>query len=1426
MSGQIFPAVGTAPGPDRRPLIAAVIVFLFAAAAAWGLVRQSEQSRLHEQRAHISDLADNHANAIQSNTQRALSATYALAALVRQGKGSIPNFDETAHEMLAYYPGAASLQLAPGGIIKHVVPLAGNEKAVGHNLLQDPARDKEAFRARDTGQLTLAGPFKLIQGGLGAVGRLPVLLDDNAGQPQFWGFTTVLIRFPEALQNAGLEQLSAQGLGYELWRIHPDSGQKQTIAASAAVTLIDPVTRAVTMPNGNWTLSVAPLKGWSQPLGLALKAILGLLFSLMLGYLTKLLLDLKAHKRHLEALVQRRTAEISAAQAKLQATFNAIPDLVWLKDMQGVYQDCNPMFERFFGAPKTAIVGHTDYDFVTPQQANQFREQDRLAIAADGDHINEEWLTFASDGRHGLFETTKSPVRDASGQLVGVLGIAHDITERRAAVTKIERLSQIYAALSQCNQAIVRCTNETELFAQICHDVVEFGGMKMAWIGTYDRASQAVTPVARYGAGLDYVQGIRISGNGSDPHGRGPTGIAIRERQPVWIQDFQNDLRMAPWHERGAPFGWGSTAALPLQLKGNVVAVFSLYAKETHAFDEAVRRLLLEMADDISYALDGFAREAERQRAVAALRASEERYRALIEWTPEAIIVYGADKILYVNPAAIKLFGASEAQDLLHKSIPDLVHPDFLEEQLAHMKRLTDPSVVVPAVESRFFKLDGTPIDVEVQGTLIVYAGQSAIHVAVRDITERKQAQEKLHLAASVFTHAREGIMITDTQGTIVDVNNAFSEITGYGRDEALGRNPRLLSSGRQNKEYYANMWRTLLEQGHWYGEVWNRRKNGEVYAGMQTISTVLDDRGQPRNYVALFSDITVLKEHQRQLEHIAHYDALTNLPNRVLLAQSLQQGMAQALRHQQLLAVAFLDLDGFKAINDTYGHAAGDQLLIAVASRMKQALREGDSLGRLGGDEFVAVLPGLTEIEASQEIITRLLTAAAQPVQFGEHFLQVSASLGLTFYPQANEIDADQLLRQADQAMYQAKLSGKNRFHLFDAEHDRSLRGHHESLGRIRVAMSAGEFVLHYQPKVNMRTGAVIGVEALIRWQHPEQGLLSPSAFLPVIEDHPLAVELGEWVIATALTQIESWKISGLDIPVSVNIGARQLQQTHFVARLQVLLAAHPQVRAGDLELEVLETSALEELVHVARVIEACREIGVTFALDDFGTGYSSLTYLKRLAVNQLKIDQSFVHDMLDDPDDLAILEGVIGLANAFQRQVIAEGVETIAHGTMLLQFGCELGQGFGIARPMPARELPAWAAAWRPDPAWLNRSLVSRDDLALLIASVEHRAWTIAVTSHLQGERDSPPQLDHSKCRFGQWLQVEGRAHHAARAAFPVVEALHEEVHGLATQLCELRAGGAGPQALARMGEFTALHHALLDNLQSLMLEGRPVV
>ncbi len=802
-------------------------------------------------------------------------------------------------------------------------------------------------------------------------------------------------------------------------------------------------------------------------------------------------------------------------------------------------------------------------------------------------------------------------------------------------------------------------------------------------------------------------------------------------------------------------------------------------------------------------------------------QACEAKYRRLVENLAPNYFFYANDEkgvFTFVSESIASILGWTPEEFLVHYEETVTDHPindEIAARNAAGFAGIRQPPGIVVARHKdgreRWLETTEFPLFDE-HGKVVALEG------VARDITELKLAEARLQLAASVFTSAREGIMITDAGGSIIDVNQTFAAITGYARDEVLGRNPRMLKSGRHGPDFYVDMWHRLLEDSHWQGEVWNRRKNGEDYAQSLVISAVRDSRGRVEHYVALFSDITAQKHYQRQLEHVAHYDALTGLPNRTLLADRIHQAMTQTLRRDLKLVVAYLDLDGFKAINDQHGHDVGDQLLTTVATRLKSALREGDTIARLGGDEFVAVFIDLPDVQACIPLILRLLAAAAQSVQVNGVALRVSGSIGVTVFPQAEEVGADQLLRQADQAMYQAKLSGKNRYHIFDAKQDQTARGHHESLARIRRGLEEGEFILHYQPKVNLRSGEVVGAEALIRWQHPERGLLSPAAFLADVEGYPLDVELGEWVLDAALAQIEAWQARGIDLPVSVNVSAHHLQQKDFAARLRARLANHPEVKRGRLELEVLETSALEDMAHVSSLIASCAEMGVGFALDDFGTGYSSLTYLRRLPGHVLKIDQSFVRDMLDDPEDLAILEGVLGLAVAFGRKAIAEGMETRAHGEMLLLLGCELAQGHGIARPMPGEALPAWIEAWRPDPAWQALSAVSREDLPLIYAAVEHRAWLGAVEAHLRGEREQPPP-DQGARRLGAWLEGNGAARFGGQPGFEAIMSQILRLHALAAELLVLKGDGRGQEALEQAGELAALRDTLLAQLMRLL-------
>jgi diguanylate cyclase (GGDEF)-like protein/PAS domain S-box-containing protein len=678
-----------------------------------------------------------------------------------------------------------------------------------------------------------------------------------------------------------------------------------------------------------------------------------------------------------------------------------------------------------------------------------------------------------------------------------------------------------------------------------------------------------------------------------------------------------------------------------------------------------------------------------------------ENLRAIVDSEPACVMVLGEHgALLEINASGLALFGAAKAGELIGHSLLDWLVPEQREAFLQFHARVCAGQA--ETLQFEVVNFEGRRKWVESHSVpLCGDYGGCAAHLSITlDITQRLEAENRLRLAARVFTESTEGIFITDAQGIIVDVNESYCALTGYPREEAIGQAPRLFQAEIQDAEFHAQMWEALKRDGHWRGEVWNRKKSGELYAEKQNISAVHDAEGQATHYVAIFSDITQTKKHQQHIEHLAYYDALTQLPNRVLLADRLQLALSQAQRSGEWLAVGYLDLDDFKPVNDTYGHKTGDTLLRAVAARIRDNVRAGDTVARLGGDEFALLLVGVASIEECHQTLARLLEKLAAPFFIEGHEIKVSASIGVTLFPH-DGANADALLRHADQAMYQAK-AGRNCYHFFDTEHDQRTRLRREALERIHAALPQGEFVLYYQPKVDMRQGWVIGAEALIRWQHPERGLVPPGEFIPLIEGTDFALTLGEWVIAQALAQMRSWLASGLEFPISVNISAWHLMQPGFCQRLAELLAACPEVPPRLLELEILETTAVDDISRVSEIMKECRQLGVGFALDDFGTGYSSLTYLRRLSVDVVKIDQSFVRDMLQDPEDLAIVSGIIGLTHAFLRQVIAEGVETPAHGARLLQMGCDWAQGYGIARPMPAAALPRWIAGFLPDPSW----------------------------------------------------------------------------------------------------------------------------
>ncbi|HNM39050.1 MAG TPA: EAL domain-containing protein, partial [Giesbergeria sp.] len=789
--------------------------------------------------------------------ERALSATYAIAALVHQGRGFVNDFNGVATQMLPFYPGIAAIGLSPGGVICCVVPRAGNENSIGFNQLEDIVQNKEARRARDTRKLTLAGPVQLAQGGLGVVGRLPIYLGQGDDTQVFWGFSYVTLRFPQALESARLELLRDRGYAYELWRKNPETGERQRIEAWKPEALRDPVGRDLELPNGAWTLSLAPTRGWVQRSGLMLEGLVGAAFSALLAYLAWLLYAMRLRDLELEALVAQRTSEILAAQRHLQATISAIPDLMFEVDLDGRYYSTHSPREELLARPSKELLGRTVHDVMPQAQA------DRVLQALQEAHVK--------------------------GWSMG---------------------------------------------AQIC------------------------------------------------------LPLEIGER----------------WFELSV-------------------------ARKASATGEGPRFVVIS-----------------------------------------------------------------------------------------------------------------------------------------RDVTDNKLAEEK------------------------------------------------------------------------------------------------------------------VLQ--------LAHFDALTGLPNRSLLADRCQQALGAAQRHGQCVALLFLDLDHFKNINDALGHRVGDALLCAVAQRLSGLLREQDTIARLGGDEFILVLPD-TDAVGAAHVAEKLLRAADQPFDIDAHELVITPSMGIAMYPQDGK-DFDTLSRCADAAMYIAKQGGRNHYRFFTAEmqadSDRSLLLENA----LRRALERNQLYLHYQPQVCVASGTIVGAEALLRWEHPELGRVSPAEFIPVAESSGMILPMGDWVLQTATRQLREWMDQGYALTMAVNVSLVQFRQADFPQRIgQILQDAG--LPPHCLELELTEGVAMTDPALAIDTMDRLHQQGVLLSIDDFGTGYSSLNHLKKFKVYKLKIDQSFVRDIADDPDDRGIVSAIISMAQGMDMRTIAEGVETAEQLAFLQDHGCMEVQGYLFGRPMAARDFGA---------------------------------------------------------------------------------------------------------------------------------------
>ncbi len=953
--------------------------------------------------------------------------------------------------------------------------------------------------------------------------------------------------------------------------------------------------------------------------------------------------------------------EFSVLMAHFQAMMENTDDFIYVKNRHHTFVGASQALLSM--AQHMELIGQTDYDVFPEGYADKYYEVDKQVFAGLT-VVHQVQGMLRSDGKPGWVDNRQYPLRDVGGQIIGLLGIARDITD----------LKNAQLALAQSEQRLATIFNEVPSIAVQGYD-------RQRRVIYWNQASEAL-----YGYTREQALGRQLEDLIIPPALRAP----VIESVDAWCRG-------------GAAIAPGEMTMQ--RADGSAVEVFSSRVVQKD-FQGKPEMYCLDI--DIS----------DRKAAQRALQASESFLRTVLDEIPDPVAIKDHQgQFLLGNRTVASLYGTTP-QAMVGKNDGDFGVPQDMAQLMRNsaLGIMAQGETQIVFEDSRDNQTGVIRHYRSVKKPLCGADGQSQILVIAQDITDVIRAQQTVaeseQRLQQVMEIAREGIWDWHLPTGRVIHNPQWYKTLQFAEEEM----PETVEAfvGLIHPEDRCIVQQRLDQMvlhgaTDYHSEHRLLRKDGAVI-WVQDRGRVIERnaQGQVLRIVGSFSDISAQHAHQKHLEYIANYDTLTGLPNRVLLSDRMQHAMAQSKRRGLQLAVVYLDLDGFKAINDCHGHAVGDRLLTALSVQFKASLREVDTMARLGGDEFVALIVDLPGIESALPLIERLLQVAARPIELDGTSMRVSASVGVSVYPQFEELDGDQLLRQADQAMYSAKMAGKNRYHLFDSEQGQTLRLRNDALQRIQQALQRGEFVLYYQPKVNLRTGAVVGAEALIRWQHPQRGLLAPGLFLPDIENHAIGIELGEWVMDAALAQIDVWRIAGLELPVSINLTGNHLLHPRFTQSLQSALARYPHIKPGRLELEVLESSALEDISLVARVITECGAWGVGFALDDFGTGFSTLTYLKRLPAQTLKIDQSFIRDMLHDPEDLAIVKGVLGLATAFKRQVIAEGAETPAHCQMLLAIGCDLAQGYGIARPMPAQDIPAWMSQWHPDPDWLGRTLL----------------------------------------------------------------------------------------------------------------------
>lgn len=683
--------------------------------------------------------------------------------------------------------------------------------------------------------------------------------------------------------------------------------------------------------------------------------------------------------------------------------------------------------------------------------------------------------------------------------------------------------------------------------------------------------------------------------------------------------------------------------------------------------------------------------------------------------------------------------------------------------------------------------------------------------VSLKDISEFKAKEKMLSISSKGISSAFEGIIITDEKGTILEVNKAFLKMTGFNEVEIIGKNPRVWKSGYQSADFYKRLWKTLLKEGHWSGELWDKYKNNKLYPVFLSISAVKNSEDEISNYIGFFHDLTEFKAQEKQIEHFKLYDYLTGLPNKLLLTQKLDNYIDEMFEtKKKLILMSIRVFDSLKG-HASYSEEAEvrDIIILEALDRIKQVSSGKKLVSRIGYSEFVLVFLDHQTIERMESEAKSVISVVSKPYKIKGKSYTLQSIIGVTFTTKNSLVSAEDLLNQAEIARHKAMQKGFNQFDFFDAESEKQVLAFHQHIEALRQAIHHDQLRLYYQPKIDLDSGKVIGIEALLRWIHPDKGLLTPDQFLRGTDNHDVSLELGKWVLEEALKQLDKLIKNKSNIAVSVNISSFQLQDKYFIRRLEKILSKFPNLPDFSLVLEILETEALDDLLRVSKIIKICREKGILFSLDDFGTGYSSLTYLKELNTSEVKLDQSFIRNVLSSPQDLSILKTTIELCQLIDRDLVAEGVETMIHGKLLHHLGCTFVQGYAIAKPMPAEELMLWLKEWKFDPKWQQNRFTkeSLDELIFLAIQNYHSFQNL----HRYIERNQPTisEFSFEQCPISHWL-IKNKKGLKDEKTFLNLYHLHEKQNVLANKICHLKAREKIEQAreeLKKLDEFLGM-------------------